>query len=463
MALTAYCQWEVNAGATGASDNNGGAFDPVSGTPGVDYTQGAGLATIAYTDIVIGATTTQGTSVARPFVANDVGNTIRIASGTGFTVQTVQIMSVSAGTATFDKSLGTTGSTGGTGVLGGSKATIASATSSPAVAGNYVFVHYNSGTTYDITTALSINLGRDGTTGRSFMLVGYDGTSGTRNIYSRPTNRPTVKLTATISFTSAVADNTTLRAFIFDNNSKGTTSFSAGANSYMEFCKVINQSGNYAFAGPYTTECEAACTSSGGGFTAPSLYCKATVASGSAFFDGGHVNAIAVGGGTSAGRGFHMNSGSARLLLINCVAYNLDTGLDAGTVSRDLIAINCIMSTCTTGYKCATTTNYTVRLLGCAHYNCTTSSVFIASETIFNGSGANASLVSCSADPFTNAASGDFTLNSTAGGGASLRGAGFYPIGGSTAIGYPDIGALQHQDSGGSGYPAPLVGSGLVY
>lgn len=60
--------------------------------------------------------------------------------------------------------------------------------------------------------------------------------------------------------------------------------------------------------------------------------------------------------------------------------------------------------------------------------------------------------VSLTASPFTNAAGGDFSLNSTAGAGAACRAAGFpglFPGGATT--GYADIGAAQHQDSGGGG------------
>lgn len=50
------------------------------------------------------------------------------------------------------------------------------------------------------------------------------------------------------------------------------------------------------------------------------------------------------------------------------------------------------------------------------------------------------------ADPFTNGAGGDFTLNSTAGGGAAVKGVGTPgTIPGVTGTGYPDLGAFQSQ------------------
>lgn len=63
------------------------------------------------------------------------------------------------------------------------------------------------------------------------------------------------------------------------------------------------------------------------------------------------------------------------------------------------------------------------------------------------------SSISLTGDPWTDAANGDFTLNNTAGAGAACRTVGFptdIDHDGSTDN-YADIGALQHQDSGGGG------------
>lgn len=60
--------------------------------------------------------------------------------------------------------------------------------------------------------------------------------------------------------------------------------------------------------------------------------------------------------------------------------------------------------------------------------------------------------VTLTADPFTNAAGRDYSLNATAGGGAAARAAGCPgPFPGGTTTGYRDIGAVQHQDAGGGG------------
>lgn len=67
--------------------------------------------------------------------------------------------------------------------------------------------------------------------------------------------------------------------------------------------------------------------------------------------------------------------------------------------------------------------------------------------------------ISLTVSPFTNSAAGDFSLNATAGGGAVCRAAGFpgaFP--GGLTTGYLDIGAAQHQASGGSGL---IVATGM--
>jgi hypothetical protein len=70
--------------------------------------------------------------------------------------------------------------------------------------------------------------------------------------------------------------------------------------------------------------------------------------------------------------------------------------------------------------------------------------------------------VPLTADPFTNAANNDFSLNTTAGGGAALRNAGFPGVS-HFGTGYADIGPLRHQDAGGGGTGiGVLVGGGLA-
>ena len=68
----------------------------------------------------------------------------------------------------------------------------------------------------------------------------------------------------------------------------------------------------------------------------------------------------------------------------------------------------------------------------------------------YQNQSAGANDVALSADPFTDAANDDFSLNNTAGGGAACRAAAFPgAFRGSATTAYKDGGAVQHQDAGG--------------
>ncbi len=84
-----------------------------------------------------------------------------------------------------------------------------------------------------------------------------------------------------------------------------------------------------------------------------------------------------------------------------------------------------------------------------------------------NNISAGSNDVTLTGDPFTNAASSDFSLNNTAGAGAACRAV--YPGASKdgTNTSYRDLGALQHQDSGGGGGTTGrqglhAIGSGAV-
>src|SRR5579885_697525 len=121
-AIAATAVWDVR---TTGSDTNGGCFDKGVTSPGTDFSV-QDAAQVSYTDLVIGSTTTQGTSSAHAFGSTHPGNCIHISAGTGCTTGWFEITSVSGTTATFDRSLGTAASTC-TAVLGGGLATISQA------------------------------------------------------------------------------------------------------------------------------------------------------------------------------------------------------------------------------------------------------------------------------------------------------------------------------------------------
>lgn len=142
-------QWDIR---TGGSDSNAGGFDNQVSAPGTDFSL-QNAAQTAYTDLVIGATTTQLTSAANPFGATHPGNAINVTGGAGCTVGWYEVISVSGVTATMDRSVGTAASTC-TGNLGGSLLTLTKAITL-AQDGNQIHIKtgtYTSTATYDFSS-----------------------------------------------------------------------------------------------------------------------------------------------------------------------------------------------------------------------------------------------------------------------------------------------------------------------
>jgi len=140
--LTPICAIETAAGdiypctfggntAGGTFSQNGGQSplisDPVNiyvapvseGGPGYVWARTwINLQIYAYTDLVIdGTSNNKVSSSARPFTSADVGLIVRVTGGTGFTVGSYTVSSVTAGVATLSGAVGTVSSTGGTASL----------------------------------------------------------------------------------------------------------------------------------------------------------------------------------------------------------------------------------------------------------------------------------------------------------------------------------------------------------
>jgi hypothetical protein len=101
MSLPSATVWEVRP-ATG-SDSNGGGF--VAGASGTDYSQQTSAQHSGTAGTAAG--TSAFSDAGYSFQAADVGNILNLASGSGFTVGMYEIVSVSAGIATLDRSPGT--------------------------------------------------------------------------------------------------------------------------------------------------------------------------------------------------------------------------------------------------------------------------------------------------------------------------------------------------------------------
>lgn len=459
-AFTAATIWEC---ATTGASTNGGGFDPVTGVPGVDYTQGAGVATFAYTDIVIGGTTTTGTSVARAFVANDVGNTLNVVSGTGFTVQRVLIKSVAAGVATFDKSLGTTASTGGTGTLGGALA-LPNDAAAVMVGGNICYI--KSGT-YTLTATQTFTL----TPNIAINFVGYN---TTRTIVNTDSTRPLIT-TATNSvslFTFSAANAIIFRNLTFTTTA-GTkaqalvnTPSRSGDSAPLEFrnCKwstafpgVVSMNSSGSTFGFIFSGCEITGTTTAPAFQLDSSailpqvirYCYIHACAGG-IFSGAGANPLVldhniITDNTARGVYISNTTGSAlntMTLSNNTIANNTTANMEVATTT----GINGIFAvTNNIFYGSAATLKLATAGIDKS---------WVAANNAFGGGGSTQNWttgegdITLSGDPFTSAGTGDYSLNNTAGAGASCRGAG-YPqtFAGGTTTSRMDLGAAQHTES----------------
>jgi hypothetical protein len=173
----------------------------------------------------------------------------------------------------------------------------------------------------------------------------------------------------------------------------------------------------------------------------------------------------------NGGNGWWLNVNHSSVFFFGCIAIgNAINGWESeGAIATTSVTLleNCIAYDNTT---------YGVSMNDSAHR-----SPFVLRNCAFGANGTptnnlNASFVSgsitLSADPFTDSVNGDFTLNDTAGGGADCRNAGYSTFvidtaeltDGAANVGYPDVGAMQHDDTGGapSGGEGPFIGGRLV-
>ena len=477
MAFTATTEWDVR---TTGSDSNGGAFDTAS--TGTDYSQ-QDAAQVTYTDLVIGSTNTQLTSAAHPFTSAHVGNMINVTGGTGFTVQRVQIVSVAGAVATCDKACGTASSTGGTGNLGGGLATIPTAIGL-VVANN--IIHVKAGT----YTATSASIGGPTVT---CTFIGYQSThkdGGTKPLITTSANSTTVD--NLIKFTTSgiwvIFDNfefsctagTPGSCFVIN-----TTHWTVGALA-LNRCKahgfadiINNEDGTYWVIGTlFCFSCEFYSSqyfyNAGGG---PGLYVECWGCYLHDFtkdiFGGSPGPATALLDRcilTNSGAANYMAtvSGTASQIYRNTIFYKAGgkaifvPSAATNFAPSCLRMENCIVWGGTYAFDTSAPGSAT-QAWGFSRFQKNNAiggqSSGRATSTFATGDGE----ITLTADPFTNGPGGDFSLNSTAGGGALLKAAGFNnSIPGITnAAGKLDVGAVQSAGAAG-GSPVALRPSPII-
>jgi hypothetical protein len=450
--LPAFCtgfgnltQWDVQ---TTGSNSNGGGFDPGVVAPGTDASEGSPT---AFTDLV--AVTTTATSATLSFGTASPGNFIYITGGTGCNTGRFEILSQSAGTATFNATLGT-GTCSGNAY--GPFLTIAGAIAAEVNNCNAVWIKAGA---YALTATLNTPTGTGSCVG---LFEGYGTTHG--DLASRPALTGSGSSFNMFTFGGAAG----LVNLSFANSTTGAEVYVQNFATFIYDCLFTVISGDSGFY-----------NSNGSSYM---------VLIGNEFAGAGGAIYNALGNNPSAfyviGNYFHSTG--------TCI---WDGNSGNGGYGPWYIANN-VFSGCSYGIYRQNNTVMQYQIIGNVFYNSTHDGLnlqgifngpypLLIYNNIFYGNGgyginlgvatgtglyftaANAfgsnvsgnnnytaagpiADVTLTADPFVSGGGGNFALNTTAGGGAVLKASGFpgiTPMG----TGYLDIGALQSQAPAGGG------------
>lgn len=458
MALSGSTVIEVR---TGGADTNGGGF--VTGASGTDWSQ-QNAAQYSVADGVTAGTTTI-TSATAAFGTDVVGNLIYVQGGTGsITAAWYQIISrTNATTIVVDRSTGLSVGTGATLKIGGALVSVGQAAAIATVTGMIVYIQYNA-SPYIITTAsTNVTGGCVSPVNDGVYFAGYD---SDRSLYSLSfQNRPTLQLNTGVANATIFVNlngNYSVQSVILDGHSE-TASRGWNTSGEAFYVKAIN--------------CLSMALKQNVG-TGRAIFCEAASNNLSAlgnsaiditecYFCISHDNTLGsgTGGFGSGGAQYCINcisyansrSGFATVKMAsNCVAYgNTEHGFYEGNQIVGIV-INCIAeNNGLFGFQVNTLTAW---IFNSGSYNNTSGrsgggGTFLADRNPITGSGTF----------FVDATNHDFRLNNTAGAGASCRAAGFpvkFPAPADLTTDFGDVGAAQHQDTGGSsgGGFTPLQG-----
>ena len=437
------------AAATGVSAVVGCATvaSPTGATWSVDYSNADTGLSVTGLNSTDGSTTFTAASVGKNFV----GNYIYSPDGDA---TFAEIISTSGTTATISNALsdGSGDIVGGSGTLGGALATLLHANStfgSGGVAGTSVFVKSGS---YSVTAA-QITTTSGGTLAKPYLVEGF----GTipKDLAAKP-----VFTRTSGSFTFAsLATNSILRNVSY--NGAGSSVGCSGANM-ATFDRVDVSNCATGFTGLYLAwRCTATgCTSVAfGSTTGTAVFCEAYANSctGFLFTTGRAVWCISSGNTGGSSHGFSMTPTSTTVL-DSCIAYGNGGNGFLGTTGV-LLCVSCLAES-NAGYQfTATAATGGATLLNCGAFNGSGLGNFDATKITTTPTGF---VSNTTGSFFTNAASGDFSLNNTANQGATARAAGFpglMPRGLST--GYQDIGAIQHADPASGGVSGARIFTGF--
>lgn len=446
---------------------------PTGGTGSVDYTQQA-VAAVAVTGE--SSATTTITTLAAAFTPVMVGNALYL-SGTGITTgRYFMTVFTSTTVCTVDRSPGTTG-TSVVVNIGGALATNNQAFGTAGGVGGNVFWIKNTGTmaVSGSQTALPA-----GVSGALTVFAGYNSLRGDLDAAKTFTNHPLVQnnnvVNNTINLSNAYVTVRNITADGGVGGSKAQVNFLLNANDLIIVnCKALNFTiaGFEGFGGNFQTldRCWGTANVAGATgafyFTLSTIRLTCCVATANTCHGFNSIastiiflNCISANNTGASTDGFNF-TGVHCGTFVNCVSYtNGRDGLRAGAGGLDDgIIRNCIFVS-NGGYGInSSSTNYQTRF----NYMTEENYNFFYNNT----SGARNNMptgpndVTLTGDPFTNGAGGDFSLNNTAGAGASVRAAGFPgTFSGIGTTGFLDGGAVQHTDPAGGGGVVKFAGDG---
>lgn len=441
MAFLADTVWEVR---TAGNDTNGGAF--TTSASGTDFSQQNAKNTvgsnISTTDVVGNGTTTI-TSATAAFTAAIVGNIIYLQGGSGSLVATRRrVVSITNGT-TIVVDASVASGTGITMNIGGALASLGAVGFNTVTNGNIIWIKAG---TYSITSATPNISG--GTFSKPTQRLYIEGYNATRGDLGTP---PLLQASGISTFVMLTSNGLTYVANINFDGASLTSSRGTAVTGIVYKCNAVNFTNIAFFQVNDTTyiQCSASgCT--GTAFSNGSFYgCIAHTNAGTGFLTSGSpssiANCISYGNSGVSGFGFSSSNGSGQVYQ-NCVAYNNSKDGFRITTAGGAILINCIAEDNTeNGFSIV---NIMCELFNCAAFSNAVADFSLGTDIFVN----NYNSIIGSGSFFTNAASGDFSLNNTAGAGAAVRAVGrpgIFPGGLTTS--YLDIGAAQHQDTGGGG------------
>ena len=456
--------WETR---NNGNDTNGGAF--VAGSSGTDYSTndnknasgcsncGSSSVNLSTTDAVANGTTTI-TSATANFSSAIVGNIVYFQGGTGsITAQWRHVTTfTNSTTIVIDASIAT--STGMTMNIGGALKTLAQLNTNLGLATRQRAWVKNDGT-YSISAAVSFNLGVPGATPYLSFISGYTTTRGDGG-------RPTIQASGTMAtnMIRLASPWWTFENFIIDGNSLACP-FEVGTGNQQAILARHIEAKNWG----------SACTGGTGGaiffvsFGGVCFDCYAHTGTGGPAinFNGGWNNLCVncKASDVTTYPGFSFNGGNS---CINCISNDISgtsadclivAAVNAPTMIYGFSAYNCgrdgiRVSNGPAAISVINSVIYTVGVSATGYaLNNAVSGTFDQAAVNFdynayesgsiNGITAGANDQTLTANPYTNTGTQDFTLNSTAGGGAVARNTGFPGALISGGTGGTSMGAIQ--------------------